>query len=125
MFRRGERGQATVELVLALPIAALLLAGLFEVGMLAIDQARLVHAAREAARVAVVDPDPAAARAAVEEAGIEDADVSVRPAPAYRVQGQTLTVTLSFRPTATVPVVGELFKSAVLMADATMRIEEP
>jgi Flp pilus assembly protein TadG len=54
MFRR-ERGQATVELALILPVVALILAALVQTGMVVVDHVRLWHAAREAARAAVVD----------------------------------------------------------------------
>lgn len=121
----SQRGQATVELALCLPLVALIFGAVVEVALVAADQARLWHAAREAARVAVVDPDPAKARAAAEEAGLEPVDVSITPEPRYRVQGEPLRVALTYRPSARVPLVGELFELIELHADATMRIERP
>jgi hypothetical protein len=123
--RRKQAGQATVELALCLPFVALLLAALVEVGMLAGERARLWHAAREAARVAVVDPDPAAARAAAERTGLEPLSMSVDPTPAYRVQGRPLTVSLIYHPDSPVPLLGAVLRQASLRADATMRIEQP
>jgi hypothetical protein len=96
-----------------------------EIGFLVGDQARLWHAAREAARAAVVDPDPAAARAAAERTGLEPLTVSLDPEPAYRVQGEPLTVSLSYEPRGRIPIVGELVKTVTLEAKATMRIERP
>ena len=55
----AERGQTTVELALALPVVMFVVAALVEVGFLVSDQVRLAHAAREAARVEVVERDRA------------------------------------------------------------------
>ena len=86
---------------------------------------RLWHAAREAARAAVVDPDPDAARRAVERAGLDGAEVLVAPSGAARSAREPLTVRLSLRPGGRTPLVGTLFSSVELHADATMRIETP
>lgn len=120
-----DRGQATVEFALCLPFVALLLAALFEVGMVVSDQVRLWHAAREAARVAVVDPDPAAARSAAEGVGLEDVVVEVTPGRTSRRQGEPLTVSLTYQPLGRMPLIGELFERLQLHARATMRIEQP
>ncbi|MGH2694160.1 MAG: TadE/TadG family type IV pilus assembly protein [Actinomycetota bacterium] len=120
-----ERGQATVEFAFCLPFVALLLAALFEVGMVLSDQVRLWHAAREAARVAVVDPDPAAARRAAEGVGLEDVVADVTPDRTGRRQGEPLTVSLTYQPTGRMPLIGELFERLQLRARATMRIEQP
>lgn len=120
-----EGGQATLELALCLPFLALLLAALVEIGLVVGDQARLWHAAREAARAAVVDPDPAAVRAAAERTGLDGLRVSIDPEPAQRVQGEPLTVSLTYEPDGRIPLVGELVSQVALHAEATMRIERP
>ncbi|CAN5603062.1 hypothetical protein BH24ACT26_BH24ACT26_15680 [soil metagenome] len=125
MTRSNERGQATVELALCLPLVALLLAGFVQVGVLVGDQVRLWHAAREAARVAVVDPDLDSARAAAERGGLSGLTLDVRPDAAFRVQGRALTVSLSYVPTRRIPLLGRLLDSLELHAQATMRIEQP
>ena len=121
----GERGQATVELALCLPLVAALIGVSIEAGLLAADRARLWHAAREAARVASVDPDPAAVERAADEAGLEQVDVFVDPAPAARVQGDPVTVEAAYTPPGHLPLVGALFRRFVLTATVTMRIEQP
>ena len=120
-----ERGQATVELALCLPLVALLLATVVEVAMVAADQARLLHAAREAARVAIVDDDVAEIRAAAESSGLEGIKLAVTPRPDMRRQGDPLTVRLSYEPPARTPIVGILFRRLRLRAEAIMRIEQP
>lgn len=120
-----ERGQATLELALALPLVAMLLGVVVETGALVADRARLAHAAREAARVAVVDADLAKIRAAAREGGLAGISVSVRPDPRWRVQGEPLTVELAYHPPGRVPLLGLLFNRLQLTSAATMRIEIP
>lgn len=123
--RRDESGQATLELALGLPLLALLLAGLVEVGMLVSDQSRIWHAAREAARVAVVDPDLTGATAAAERAGLAPLEVDVSPPPQLRRQGDPLTVSVAYEPQPRVPLFGLLLDRIELNARAVMRIEQP
>lgn len=120
-----ERGQSTVELALLLPLIAAVLGALVELGLLFADRARLMHAAREAARVAVVDADPGAVRAAAEATGLNGLEMSVTPAPSNRRQGDPLTVDLRYHPEGRIPLVGELFERLELQASATMRVEVP
>ena len=122
---RDARGQSSVELALCLPVLAFVLGLVVEVALIASDQARLWHAAREAARVAVVEPDEEAVREAAARAGLEDVEVSVDPAAGFRVQGRPLEVVLEYRPGGHVPLVGFLFSGLELRSSATMRIEEP
>ena len=122
---RAQRGQATVEIALCLPFLALFVAILVEVTGLAIDHVRVWHAAREAARVGVVDPDPSSIRAAAEASGLAPLDVDVDPLSDGRVRGEPLHVTIRFRSPGRVPVVRGLFGAPELEAEATMRIERP
>lgn len=121
---RSERGQATVELALCLPLVALVFAGLVEVSMVAVDQVRVSHAAREAARASAVDSDPAAARAAADASGLDGLDVSVEPGAEERSPGRPTTVRVAYPYRSRVPVLGAVFDRFVLEADATMRIEQ-
>jgi hypothetical protein len=124
-MRTDQRGQATVELALSLPLLVILLGFVVETAMLAGDQVRLWHATREAARAAVVDPDPAAARSAAGRSGLSDLSMSIDPDPSYRVQGQPLRVEITMRPEGSVPLIGAVFENIELRASAAMRIEEP
>lgn len=60
---RGDRGQATVEFALILPLLVVCIAGILWVGQVVTVQLRLEHAAREGARAAAVSPDSAATAA--------------------------------------------------------------
>ena len=124
-LRGASGGQATVELALCLPALAFVLAALVEIALIGCDQVRLWHAAREAARSAVVDPDRSAALAAAERSGLDGLEMSISPDPGQRVQGRALTVSLSYTPEGHVPLVGRLFAAFDLSAEASMRIETP
>jgi hypothetical protein len=122
---RSDHGQATVELALLLPVVALLAWALVEFGSIAVDNVRLWHAAREAARVGAVDSDPSAIRDAAERAGLRPLEIDVRPDAEARMQGEPLTVRLVYRPASRAPLIGNLVEGITLTADATMRIEQP
>jgi len=125
-FRRtDERGQATVEFVLCLPIAALVLGMLIEIGLLVGDHVRLWHAARESARIAIVDSDPEEIRGAAEQGGLSPLAVEVEPEFADRSTGSPLTVTLTYKPSGRLPLLGDLIAARTLISSATMRIEQP
>lgn len=120
---RADRGQATVELALLLPLVALLLVGMAQLAVVARDYTLVMHAAREAARAAAVDDDPAAPRRAAERAGPLaparlDVLVSSRGAP-----GTTITATVAYSSPVRVPVVGAMVDDVRLQASAAMRVE--
>lgn len=121
----SEEGQATVELALLLPMLVLLALVLVEIGGIATDRVRVWHAAREAARVAIVDDDPVAIQDAADHSGLPGITVQVDPSPEDRVQGEPLTVHVAYRVEPSVPVVGAIFSGRMMEAAATMRIEQP
>jgi Flp pilus assembly protein TadG len=122
--RRGDEGQAAVELALVLPLVVALLLAAVQVGLIVRDQVLVVHAAREAAREAAVDPDPAAARrAAAEGSGLRASrlrvEVTGRGAPGSRVR-----VEVRYRAATDVPLVGALLGEVTLSGAAAMRVEQ-
>jgi len=122
--RRGTEGQAAVELALALPLVAVLLLAVVQLGFLVRDQVLVVHAAREAARQAAVDPSTTAtSRAASGSSGLAGSrmhvTVSGRGAPGSHVQ-----VTVTYRAPTDVPLVGAAIGDVDMHASATMRVEK-
>jgi Flp pilus assembly protein TadG len=118
-----QRGQATVELVLVLPVVVLLALIVAQAAVLARDQLLVVHAAREAARAAAVEPDPGAARSAATEAGPLDEQRLRTEVRGRGERGSRVTATVSYRAPTTVPLVGWLLGDLTLRASATMRVE--
>jgi Flp pilus assembly protein TadG len=117
--RRGQRGQAAVELALALPLVALLLLAVVQVGLVVRDQVLTVHAAREAVRAAAVGPDAGAPRAAALAGSGLDGDrltVSVE-------RGGLVRVAVRYQSVTHLPLVGPLLPDVPLLAKAAMRPE--
>jgi len=114
-----ERGQATVELALVLPLVVFGMLAVLQTGLVVRDQVAVVHAAREAARAASVDRNPnAAVRAARRVVAGAAVDVGARPAV-----GGTIAVTVHHTSRTDLPLVGALFPDPDLSARTVMRVE--
>lgn len=126
-----DRGQATVEFVVTLPLVALVLVGILAVARVGTERVLVQMAAREGARQAVVGADAAAAAAAARAVFADhDADVSVtsetspRTGDAGAPAGDVVTVTVVRRVRPGVPVIATLLPESIEMhASATMRVE--
>ena len=116
---RRERGQATVEFAFVLPLVVLAALAVIQVGLVVRDQLGVVHAAREAARVASVDPDRGAA---VRAAHRTLPGAAVHVGDRGRV-GDDISVTVEYHSVTSLPLVGVLFPDPDLRATATMRVE--
>ena len=116
-----ERGQAAVELALALPVVVLLLLGMLQVALVGRDQLAIELAAREAARAAAVSADPvAAARLAAERV------TTLRPLQvAVSTGAAAVTVTVSHPSATDVAMVGRLIGDVGLRSSVTMALEPP
>jgi Flp pilus assembly protein TadG len=116
-------GQATVELALLMPVLMIGLLAVIQVALVARDRVLVVHATREAARAAAVEPDPAtAARAAAQATGLDADRLSVSLGP-QRAPGERLTVSVTYRAPTSVPLVGRLVGDVVLRDRLTIRVE--
>jgi len=119
----GDEGQAAVELALVLPLVAILLLTLVQVGLIVRDQILVIHAAREAAREAAVDagtdvPGKAAAASSTLDASRLTVETTGRGEPGSRVMVQ-----VTYRSPTDVPLVGAAVPDITLEASATMRVE--
>jgi Flp pilus assembly protein TadG len=120
-----EGGQASVELALLLPVVALLLLVILQIGVLGRDLVLVSHASREAARAAAVDDDPDAAVAAARDAsGLDPRRLEVA-VTGRAAAGSRVRVTVTYRARTDVPLVGGLFGDRTLRSTTTMRVEEP
>jgi TadE-like protein len=118
--RRGrDAGQATVEFAFVLPLLVLAALAVIQVGLVVRDQMGVVHAAREAARAASVDPDPGAAVRAAHRT-MPGAHVDIGPRPHL---GEEITVTVRYHSETNLPLVGPLMPYPALHASASMRVE--
>lgn len=118
-----ERGQATVELALLLPVVAAVLLAVVQVGLVVRDQVLVVHAAREGARAAAVEPSGGAVReAAAAATGLDPGRLQVTLGP-QRASGDRVAVTVAYAAPTRVPVVGLLVGDLRLQAQVTTRVE--
>lgn len=121
--RGGEaRGQATVEFALVLPLLLGLLLFVVQVGLVVRDQIMVVNAAREGARTAAVDPSAGSVRRDVLASGALD---PARTSVALDTGTRTVTVTVTYRSTTRVPVIGALVGDLTLRQATTMQREAP
>ena len=121
--RRLDRGQATVELALCLPVLMMALLLVVQVGLVVRDQIRTVHAAREAAREAAVSADVGAADAAAQSSSALDGGRVTVSLSGRGEAGSRVTARVTYRSATEVPLIGFLLPDPVLHAEATMRVE--
>lgn len=120
-----ERGQATVELVLVLPVVVVALLLVVQVGLIARAQVLVVNAAREGARAAAVDGPGAAHAAAVASPGMSSGRAAVTAAREAGSTGDLVRVGVRYRVPTDVPLVGSLVGDPTLSAEVVMRVEDP
>ncbi len=118
-----DRGQAAVETALVLPLVMATVLALVQVGLLVRDQILVVHATREAARAAAVEPTTeAATSAALAATGLNPGRLQVETSGG-RTAGGLLRVTVRYHPEPAVPIVGRVFPSIALEETLTIRVE--
>ena len=119
--RRPDRGQAAVELALALPVVVLVTLAVVQVLVVVGDQVAVELAAREGARAAAVAADPGAAAA-----GAARAAVALDPLEVVAAAGaEQVTVTVSYTSRTDVPLIGRLVGDVAVRASVTMAREPP
>jgi Flp pilus assembly protein TadG len=114
----------SVEFAAVLPLVAVCLLLVAQMGLLVSEQLAVQHAAREGARVAAVWNDDARARDAVLSSGNLDASrTTIDITPAQRDVGTPVRVTVRFTPVP-MPIVGRFMPGdAALSAVVEMRTE--
>ena len=115
----GERGQASVELALVLPVLILFLLGLVQTALVARDQVLLQDAARAAAREASVGAAPSRVRDAARRS-LAGVTIDVQRQGGV---GDPVVVVARYHDRTDLPFVGGLFPDVDLTARATMRAE--
>lgn len=122
---RSASGQATVELVLALPVVVLALLLVVQVGLIARAQVLVVNAAREGARAAAVDAAGAARAAAARSPGIDEGRLVVSTSTEAGETGDLVRVRVRYRVPTDVPLAGAIISEPTLTAEVVMRAEDP
>lgn len=119
--RRAERGQASVELALVLPVLLGLVVLLGEAGLVVKDYVLVAHAAREAARAAVVD-----ARTVVADQAARDATGLARHRlrVELRRDRRLVTAIVSYRHALNVPFTDREIGEIPLSMQVTGHVED-
>lgn len=119
---RAQRGSVSVEFAAVLPLVAVALLLVAQVGLLVAEQMTVQHAAREGARAGAVWNDDERARDAV-LAVLDPARAEVEVTPAVRDVGDPVRVVVRYRP-GVMPLVGRFLPDGiVLRAAVEMRTE--
>ena len=120
-----ERGTATVEFALVLPLLLVMCLALVQVGLLARDRLLVEAAARAGAREAAVQTDPAAIRAAALAAGpgLDPGGLTIEVTRAGSV-GDPVTVDVGYAEPIRVPFVDWLFGQRVSMGTSVTDRQE-
>ncbi len=116
MRARRDRGQATVEMALVLPLVVVLLGAIVWIAQLVVLQVQLEHAAREGARAAAVEPERAQSAATNAVAQVDEG-LEVR----VSLGAEFVEVSVSDRLSG-VPLIG--FGARDLAAEVVMRRED-
>jgi Flp pilus assembly protein TadG len=126
--RGGERGTTILEMALIMPVLLLMAIGLLDFGRAVYVRNELAHSARDAARLASIDPaNTACIRAAASKhsslATLTAADITItRPSLVAPGQPVTVAVQSKYQPVTTL-IAGAIGASNLtLKASATMQI---
>jgi Flp pilus assembly protein TadG len=119
-----DGGQSTVELAVLLPVLALAMLALVQIGLVGRDYLLVWHAARESARQAAVDPSASAALSGARRAspGLRSGNLSVTLAGGSS-SGELVTARVHYRSPTEVPLVGSALGDVEMTAEVTMRVE--
>lgn len=128
MRLNNERGQATVELALVLPVLLLILFGIMEFGRVFSSYLILTNAAREGARLAAVGASDTAIEQRVEDAAagldLNRLTVTITPSESNRVAGVQATVSVGYSVDLVTPVLSGFAPNPFpLTVQAAMRVE--
>ena len=118
--RWPDRGQATVELALVLPVLVMFLLALVQTALVARDEVLLQDAARAAVRQASVVASSDRVTAAARRA-LSGVDVTVRREGGV---GDPVVVEATYTDHTRLPLVGPLYPDPTLHATATMAAEK-
>jgi Flp pilus assembly protein TadG len=117
---RDQRGQATVEFALVMPILLIVVLGLTQVGVAIRNELAVELAAREGARAASVSANPAGAAVSAATRAV------ALPIIVSTVAGtSSVTVTVTYVDPTDVPIIGRFIGPTTHSASVTMAVEPP
>ena len=119
--RPSERGQATVELALVLPLVLALLVLVFQVALVARDEILVVHSARDAAREATVTHD----QGRIATAATRNLHGAIVRVVRRGGVGEPVEVVVRYVSRTNLPLIGALLPDITVHGGSIMRVESP
>ncbi len=121
MRRRDERGQATVEFALIIPVVIVMLLAVIQVALVAYFQLGVAHVAREAARAVAVDRTADVGQLVQSNAtlGTNDVVIEVLFEPAPVIGREFVVVTVSYE----VAPISRLFDPFATQMEVSSRVK--
>jgi Flp pilus assembly protein TadG len=124
---KSEKGQSLVEFALILPILAIMLFGIVDVGRMFHAGLTMDHAGREAARMASIqENDAEVMNAALERGGsisLTSSQVSISPVESGRESGDKVTITITHSVPLITPFIEGMTGPVELSNTTVMRVE--
>lgn len=115
----ADRGQATAEFALTIPVLIVVLLGAVQVFVVLVDRLHLVHVTRDATRAAAVSGRPSDAAARVVERAWADRDVAVT----VDEKDDLVSVRVELLNRTDVAIIGRLLPDVRLTESLTMLVE--
>ncbi|MGA1157932.1 MAG: TadE/TadG family type IV pilus assembly protein [Ilumatobacteraceae bacterium] len=116
---RLDRGQATVEFALTIPVLVIALLGAIQVFVILVDRIHLVHVTRDAARAASVGDDPRSAAEMVINRSFPDREISLT----VSMSDDVVTVEMVLVNPTDVPIIGRFLPEVELRESLSMLAE--
>lgn len=116
---RLDRGQATVEFALTIPVLVIALLGAIQVFVILVDRIHLVHVTRDAARAASVGDDPRSAAEMVIDRSFPDREISLT----VSTSDDVVTVEMVLSNPTDVPIIGRFLPEVELRESLSMLAE--
>jgi Flp pilus assembly protein TadG len=125
----GSKGQALVEFALILPILLILLLGVLDFGRAVAAYNSVSNAARSAARVAIVNQDPAVVEAAARDSAVGFSPLDVvfaqtpTPPAVCVLTACSVAVTVSYEYVPATPIFSNLVGTITVSSTTEMPVE--
>ena len=128
-LRKGEHGQALVEMALVLPLFLLLLFGVMEMGLVGFAYISVSNAAGAGGRMATIGGTNTqiytATKNAATSLNLEDENVTITPTLiSQRYSGQEVTVQVTYSVQLIIPIISNVIPNPVVVRSIViMRLE--
>ncbi|KUO78857.1 MAG: hypothetical protein APF81_18270 [Desulfosporosinus sp. BRH_c37] len=127
-LRKGEHGQALVEMALVLPLFFLLLFGVIEMGRIGYSYIAVSNAARAGGRIATIGGSDADITNSINNAAVSldsaSLTITITPLQAHRQSGQAVTVQVTYPVQLIIPIISNVIPNPVVVSSSIiMRLE--